>query len=208
MAKKPQKAKRARPNPPLDPQALARRLAWLRRRLRFVVTLRGVSWLWALVCGTALVVGLLDWRIHLPALVRAAALVGLLGGAGYVLYRYLLSPLAEKADDLTLALRIEEQYPGLNDGLGSAVEFLQEEGKPGIDSPALRREAVSHALRRARGCDFGKIVDARGLRAAGLLMVAAFALAVAVILVYPQLAYTALARLMAPFSEVDWPRQT
>src|SRR5437879_13378445 len=155
MANKPLKAKPARPNPPLDPSTLARRLAGLRQRLRCVATFRGFSWLGVLVCGTALLVGLLDWRIHLPALVRALALVGLLGSAGYVLYRYLLRPLGEKADDLTLALRIEEQYPGLNDGLASSIEFLQEAGKPGVDSPALRREAVHHALPRARGCDLG-----------------------------------------------------
>jgi hypothetical protein len=202
----PKKAKKA--SPPLEPRILPRRLAALRRRLRLVVTFRGVSWLVTLLCVTALVAGLLDWRVHLPALVRAIFLVGTLSGGGYVLFCYLLRPLAQNADDLTLALRIEEHYPGLNDSLASTVQFLEETDKPGLDSPGLRKQAVKQALRRAQGCDFGRIVDARGLRTAGMLMIGASAAAVAVILLYPQIAYTALARLVAPFSGVDWPRQT
>jgi hypothetical protein len=208
MAKTPKKAKPAKPAPPLDPPALARRLAWLRRRLRFVATFRGVSWLLVLVLATLLLVGLLDWRVHLPALVRAVALVGVLSGSGYIVIRHLLRPLATKSDDLTLALRVEKQYPGLNDSLASTVEFLQESDKPGLDSPGLRKEAVKHALRRARGVDFGTVVDSRGLRTAGLLMAVACAAAVAAVLLWPQLAFTALARLLAPFSAKDWPSQT
>src|SRR6516225_9232807 len=170
MAKTPKKAKPAKPAPPLDPPALARRLAWLRGRLRFVATFRGISWLLILILTTVLLVGLVDWRVHLPALVRALALVGVLSGSSYIVIRYLLRPLAFKSDDLTLALRVEKHYPGLNDSLASTVEFLQESDKPGLDSPGLRKEAVKHALRRARGVDFGTVVDARGLRTAGLLM--------------------------------------
>jgi hypothetical protein len=202
----PKKAKNA--GPPLEPRTLPSRLAAIRRRLRFVVTCRGISWLVALLCGTLLYAGFLDWALHLPALVRAAILVGTLGGAGYLAYRFLLRPLHDKADDLTLSLRIEKVYPGLNDGLASTVQFLEEADKPGLDSPGLRREAVKRALRRAQGCDFGKIIDTRGLRTAGLLMVVACTASVALVLLHPQLAYTAIARLVAPFSGVDWPRQT
>lgn len=202
----PKKAKTS--GPALEPRTLPSRLAAIRRRLRFVTTFRGVSLLVALLCGTLLYAGLLDWSLHLPAFVRAVILVGTLGGAGYLTYRFLLRPLRDKADDLTLALRIEKVYPGLNDGLASTVQFLEEADKPGLDSPGLRREAVKRALRRAQGCDFGRIVDARGLRTAGLLMVFACSAAVALLLLYPQLAYTAIARLVAPFSGVDWPRQT
>src|SRR5713101_4600965 len=103
MAKKSLKAKKSKPNPPLDAHSLARRLTWVRRRLRFVTTFRGVSWLLALLLLTALGVGLIDWRLHLPSLVRAAVLVGVLGAAGYIVIRHLLRPLAAKSDDLTLA---------------------------------------------------------------------------------------------------------
>ena len=208
MAKKPQKAKKAKANPPLDAHGLARRLLWVRRRLRVVTTVRGISWLLALVLLAAIGVGLIDWKLHLPSLVRAVALVGVLGGAGFILIKHLLRPLAAKSDDLTLALQVEEQYPGLNDSLASTVQFLEEGGKPSLDSPGLRQEAVTHALRRARGCDFGNIVDARGLRTAGFLLVVASAAAIAILLLYPQMAHTAITRLIAPFGSKDWPSQT
>ncbi|MCI0354117.1 MAG: hypothetical protein L0099_03620, partial [Acidobacteria bacterium] len=103
---------------------LRHRLAGLRRRLRFVVTFRGACWLGSLLCFAVVLAGLLDWRVHLPGAVRAVVLAGTLGGAGYVLLRYLVRPLAAPADDLALALRVEARYPELNDALASAVQFL------------------------------------------------------------------------------------
>ena len=50
---------------------LQMRLAALRRRLRFVVTFRGLCWLLTILLATASVAGWLDWRVHLPGLVRA-----------------------------------------------------------------------------------------------------------------------------------------
>ena len=97
------------------------RLAALRRRLRLVVTFRGVAALVALVLLVLVLGGLLDWRVHLPDLVRALILAGTLGGAGYVAYCHLIRPLWTNADDLSLALRVEERYPVLNDALASAV---------------------------------------------------------------------------------------
>ena len=51
-----------------DGGALRHRLAQLRRRLRLVATVRGGSQLLAVVLGTAVLVGLADWRWHLPDL--------------------------------------------------------------------------------------------------------------------------------------------
>ena len=62
----------ARPAP--GPETLLQRLAALRRRLRLVATCRGTGWLVAVVLVPAVVVGVLDWRFHLPALVRGVVL--------------------------------------------------------------------------------------------------------------------------------------
>src|SRR5947209_18088541 len=128
---------------------LQRRLAALRRRLRLVVTFRGVSWVFALVFLAAAVAGLVDWRLpgHLPSLVRALLLTGTLGAAGYVSYRFLFGPLGAPANDLSLALRIEAHFPVLNDALASAVQFLENSADvERSSSPSLRREAVQRAL--------------------------------------------------------------
>src|SRR5438552_922166 len=188
---------------------LQQRLAALRRRLRFVVTFRGVCWIIAIVCLALAAGGLLDWRVHLPDLVRALLLAGTLSGAGCIAYRYLLRPLWARSDDLSLALQVEACYPALNDALASAVQFLEQaEGLDSSSSPSLRKEAVQRALGLAKGFDFRPVVSARGIGAAGLSLAGAGTLALFLTLAYPQLAWTAFLRFANPFGGHDWPRQT
>jgi hypothetical protein len=185
------------------------RLAALRRRLRLVVTFRGVATAAALVLVVLVLGGLLDWRMHLPDLVRALILAGTLTGAGYVAYRHLLRPLWANSDDLSLALRVEERYPVLNDALASAVQFLEQPEKTDrAASASLRQEAVQRALGLAKGFNFNPVVDTRGVRTAGLSLAGAGALALILALLYPQLAQTGFLRLTHPFGGYDWPRQT
>jgi len=185
------------------------RLASLRRRLWLVVSFRGGSLVCEILLLAAAATGLIDWRVHLPSLIRAALLTGSVGLAGFVSYRYFLLPLLAKADDLTLALKVEARYPVLNDSLASAVQFLEQRSndEPSC-SPSLRREAVQRALERAKKYDFAPVVDTRGVHTAGLSFASAAALAVALSFLYPQAAWTAFLRLTDPFGSHDWPRQT
>src|SRR4051812_19574180 len=115
---------------PMNP--LQSRLAVLRRRLRTVVTFRGGCWALAALVASVALACLIDQAVYLknnrdlPSLIRAVFLLGVLGGTGYVSYRFLLRPLRVRTDDLALALRVEEQYPVLNDSLASTVQFLQQ----------------------------------------------------------------------------------
>src|SRR5579872_1813277 len=140
--------------PGYDASPLRQRLAALRRRLYLVATVRGVGWLLTVLVATAVVAGVLDWRWHLPGLVRAVFLVAALAGAAIIAIRYLLKPLSAKADDLALALRVEERYPALNDALASTVQFLNQPPDSGNDSASMRREAVRRAMRLMSGLDF------------------------------------------------------
>src|SRR6185312_14859478 len=106
---------------------------------------------------------LIDWHWHLPALVRAVILTATLAGGIVVFYRYLYCPLSAPSDDLSLALRVEEQYPALNDALASTVQFLERGTPPDSSSAVLEREAVKRALGHVVGCDFSKVVNKRGL---------------------------------------------
>src|SRR6516165_4948912 len=185
--------------------ALQSRLAGLRRRMRLVVVWRGLTILLALVLGCAILAGLLDWRLHLPSLVRALLLVGTLGGAGYLAYRYLLTPLWGKTDDLSLALRVEEHYPILNDGLASTVQFLEQPTESETSgSPVLRREAVQRSLRLAQGCDFSEVVDRRGIIWAGGGALLGGTIAVLLFFLSPGLAWTGLWRFLEPFGGHSW----
>lgn len=185
---------------------LRQRLAALRRRLRLVTLLRGGGLLVASLLLPLLVVGALDFRFHLPSAVRALALVASLTGAGVVFLRYLLRPLSAADDDLALALRIEEKYPGLNDSLGSTVQFLDEADE--YASPAMRKEAVRRGLRGIEKCDFSRVVDRRGLLPALALALAGVGGVLACGLWQPALAGTALLRYLHPFGGHQWPKET
>jgi hypothetical protein len=188
---------------------LQKRLGDLRRRLRRVVAFRGFSWTVAVLLLAIATVGVVDWRFHLPDLVRALVLTGTLAGASFLSYRLLFHPLTAAADDLSLALRIEGRFPQLNDALASAVQFLEQpDENEQLGSPALRGAAIKRALSAARSHDFKAVVDTRGLPAAGLSLFAAGGLALFLSLAFPQLAPTAFLRLTDPFGAHQWPRET
>ena len=186
---------------------LRSRLAGLRRSLRLVVASRGVGWLVAAVFLTLTLVGAIDYRVDLPGLVRAVVLVSLLAGAGVILHRFLLRPLRLPTDDLSLALRIEDRYPLLNDGLASTVQFLDQGGGTG-DSPGMRREAIRRTMGKIAGLDFGKVIDGRGTRPAVVAALVALGLAIPAAVFWPTLAGTAVARLANPFASIEWPKKT
>jgi hypothetical protein len=187
---------------------LRQRLAAVRRQLRLVATVRGAGFLLTVVLATAAVSGLIDWRWHLPALVRAVVLVGTLAGGIVVAYRYLFRPLSVPSDDLSLALRVEEAYPALNDALASTVQFLERKAPAASASAPLEREAVKRALGQATGCDFGKVVNRRGLLWASALGTLSTAVVVGLFVLSPVLAATALLRFTNPFGAHEWPKKT
>ena len=193
--------------PAPEPSALRHRLAALRRRLRHTAIIRGVSWILLFTAVVAVAVGALDFVLPLPSLVRAGVLVGWLVGAGLLAWHFLVRPLSERCDDLSLALRIEQRFPALNDALASTVQFL-DAPPAGGDSASMRREAVKRALGKAAGCDFNRVVDGRGLRTAGALAAFASAGALALALYFPGPAFSALGRLLNPFNNRDLPPQT
>ena len=187
----------ARPAP--GPETLRQRLAALRRQLRLVAAVRGGGWLLAVVLVPVVAAGLLDWRFHLPPLVRAVLLIGTLTAAGLVGLRHLFRPLRYRTDDLTLALRVEEAFPGFNDALASTVQFMDQTGpEVPAESESLRRAAIRRTLGRAQGLDFNRVVDRRGLRTAVLSGVAILAAVVTLIALQPALSATALVQLRQP----------
>ncbi len=192
----------------VPPSLLNERLGALRRRMWFVTSFRGTALLVSVAILIAVAGGCADWRWQLPGLARALILVGGLSAAGYLAIGHLLRPLAVKTDNLSLALRIEERYGGLNDALASAVQFLEDEDNEELGSPALRRVAVQKALKQAQRLNFHGIVDDAGLRLAGIALVLTVGIATALLVSYPAPSRTALLRLATPFGTTEWPRQT
>jgi hypothetical protein len=192
---------------PMNP--LHGRLAALRRRLRLVALVRGLSLVLILFLGGILLAGLLDWTVDAAPFVRAFLLVGILGGTLFCSYQLLWRPMKSRMDDLSLAIRVEDEYPVLNDALASTVQLLQQpEDSPTAGSPAMRKETVQRALRLAQGCDFNKTVNARWLRTVSATATLIAALVVLVCVLSPALALAAFLRLVHPFDEHEWPRET
>jgi hypothetical protein len=184
---------------------LLRRLASLRRWTRLLDGWRGICSVALLLVGVGTLTGLLDWAIQLPALVRAVVLFATLGGAGVLAYQYLVLPFSRPCDDLSLALRVEEHHPELNDALASTVQFLQKQGSA-TESASMREMAIRQTSERAAQIDFRGILDTRGLYllTAGVAVVAVIAFALA--WNFEENAYTAFWRLAEPFGRHTWTR--
>jgi len=150
-------------------------------------------------------VGLADWMLNLPSLIRALALVAILAGAGLIAYRELYKPFAAPCDDLALALRIEEQFPQLNDALASTVQFMEvSEDAPQAGSSSMRKAAIQRTLALAENCDFNQIFNRRWL-----LWLTGGAISVSLVAGYflfnhAVFAQTALWRLADPFGSHTW----
>jgi hypothetical protein len=187
---------------------LRSRLAALRGQLRLVASWRGLAYLVTLMLAVGVLVGLIDYLYDLFPLVRAVALVGLLASAGLVLWQTLLRPLRQPMDDLSLALRIEERHPTLNDALASTVQFLDKQQGPQGESDSMRREAVRRTIARVSNLDFNKIVDRSGLRTATFGAIVFLTLALGFLVFTPTLAAKAFWRLATPFATVQWPKKT
>ncbi len=195
-----------RPMP--DGTALRNRFAALRNRLRFVALWRGAGWLAAITLGVLIVFGTADFFLPLFPLVRAVILCGTLAAAGLVAWKLLVVPLSEPMDDLSLALKVEERHPTLNDALASTVQFLDQPKGPDGESAPMKHEAVRRTLGRVTGLDFNRIVDARGMRGAASAAGSFLAVGLVMALLWPGLAMTAFWRLATPFSSAQWPKKT
>src|SRR5581483_5796 len=168
------------------------------------VLARGVMTVAAAALGAVVVLGLLDRAVHLPAVLRAAALVGLIAAGLLYLRRRVVRPLRELNDDVALAIRVEEHFPTLNDALASTVQF---ERHP-AGSAALRQATRRYAVREAEDCDFRDLLDRHPVRRPVAALAVAVAAALPLAALYPLPSLSAVVRLLDPFGDHPWPPQT
>lgn len=188
---------------------LQERLAELRAKVRQLLWLYGLSWLVAVLLGALLVVGCVDWFLHLDdAGVRLILGLGILGGAGFVAYRRLIAPLKVPMTDIDLALRIERRFPKFRDSLVSTIQFLQDNQDPKLGAPALQRSVIDKTLKQTRLMDFEDVVQTQPVqRIAWTALVVCITTALVVGFNQAEAA-TALKRLIFPFGAHPWPRRT
>ena len=190
---------------------LLNRISTLRGRIRRLLATYGLARVAALFLAVLLVAGWADWSIHLAGPVRVIELLGAIVGTGWALRKFFIQPLLANFDDLALALKIEERWPGLQDRLASAVEFLElpADAKTADNaSPELRRRVIEQAYKEVESIDFTQAIDPKPARQSLKYLGVAAALALFSVVLGPQSTNLAMLRLFNPLGGPEWPKAT
>ena len=139
------------------------KIAAVRSRHSLVHAATGVSMVIGSLVGVITLAALLDWWIEFPWLLRAGLLAGYLGGAGYLLWRYAITPVVQAPDDEEIALRVEHVEPSFASRLISAVQFGRADALPAGASVAMARAMIRQTEEMAGAVDFGRIVKVNRL---------------------------------------------
>ena len=193
----------------MKPSRLELRIRSLRSRVRRLLALHGLSWVVGLLVPVIIALGLADWAIHLDSAVRLVTLVGLIGLGAWLFFRYVVRPLVVRFDDLDIALRIEERWPGLKDRLTSTLQFLRiSEETEGYGSAALREATIRQTVEETQAIDFREVIERRPVFQALGLAAAALFTGLLVVAAAPDLGAIAVRRLLLPYGPDRWPQQT
>ncbi|MHC4847629.1 MAG: hypothetical protein ACYTEG_04160 [Planctomycetota bacterium] len=187
---------------------IRRGLARLRGRVRSLLLLYGSSRAIVFLVSALVVLFVADYMLRLPLGVRRLTFTLLVGSLAVVLYRRLVAPLRRPLHDATLAARVEERFPLLENRLVSSLAFLDAETDPeNSDSPALMRAVVAETADLAPAIKFNEVARSRTpLRwAAGAGAMIIFALLL--VTAQPALARTFFERDLL-LRDISWPRRT
>ena len=181
----------------LQARVLAARRVW-KQTLFWTGCAIAIVGLIAILAGAAIV----DLLMPLPHSVRIALLIGVIGAAGYLLYRYLIQPLRVKLTPHDVALNVERKHQGLEDRLVSALQFGETETDDPIKSHLLQR-LVTDAVERTDGIDFKATVDKSKKRKHVGIAVAALAGCALLALIFPAELNISLNRLLSPWEKTE-----
>jgi hypothetical protein len=191
------------------PHPIEEKLAGLRRRVRLLVLVRGLSAMLSTALAAAILLGLVDYLLRFQdrglRIMASLALLGALGRAGY---RFFYLPAIVRFRDADLAVKLQRRFPGLDDRLLSAVEFIaQAEDDPTAGSPGLRRSVIAQTTAETADIDFNQAVNSRPAVYAALLSIMVCAAAATLAIFNPSASQTALARLLNPLGNAAWPQK-
>lgn len=177
----------------------------LRRRVRRLLWLNGLSWAIAgLLCGS-LLIGLADWLWHFDALgLRAGLLMLLAGVVGRVAWSRLVGPLRAPLSNVELSGHLEHCFPKLRGRLATAVEFLEREVSPAVGSPELQRRLIEQTTSDVRSLNFADVLDGREAKRSALTLAVLFGVALLLAAADSAAAATAIKRLL--LGDQRWPK--
>src|SRR5487761_690338 len=187
--------------------AVRRRLAAVRRRVRARLLLAGVASTWgALFLFSALSLGA-DWLLRLSLPVRVSAVLGAGVVTAILVWRRLVVPLLERLDDLDLAALLDRRCPGVGLRVASVLQLPKLiEGRV-TASPGMVHAAVLEHSRILEQTDLWSAFDRRAHRRTLLLIAVTGILAGGFAYWFPQ-ATGLWARRWFAGSNERWPQTT
>lgn len=182
-------------------------LASLRRRIRAYICFEGLGLLAAWL-GTAFWLGMaVDWFFEPPAFVRLSMLLAAVGVAAWIVVRYLVSRLATRLADHSMAAVLERRFRHFDDALLTAVWLTEHSFDPEKCNPLMLARTCEQAAERIRGVRLGEVFNPLPLRrslAGAVFMAASVGLLFGL---YPETARLWLRRAML-LTDEPWPRQS
>ena len=104
---------------------------------------------------------LLDWWLDFPLWARALMLAWILSTAGFIIWRFVITPIRRQPDDDAVALRIEKARPQFRSRLISSIQFP----RPGVIAPgtasSLARMTIGETEALAEPMDFTEVISTR-----------------------------------------------
>lgn len=191
-----------------------RGLARVRSAARRLLTVQALAWLLAVVAGGAFAIGALDYALRTPAAFRIALWILGVGGAGWLVGRWVLPAWRFNPSLTELALRIERTpeaaRAGLRGTLATALDLSRREDPAAeADETLLRAGVISLARQGLVGFRLAPAVLAGASAGRGVLL--AFAALVPMVLTValaPKLARTGVQRVLTPWTGAEWPKRT
>ncbi|RMG00794.1 MAG: hypothetical protein D6741_06190, partial [Planctomycetota bacterium] len=178
----------------------------VRNRLLFCATARVLAVTWA----AAVVLAALDYgfRFRDPGL-RILASASLAAALVWAVLRYLWPILRTPFTPQRLARQLDLRFPEWEDGLTAAVEFASvSENDAALGSPALRKATILAMERRLADFDDASILQQRPVRRSAALVLAIVTASVILAVAFPGTVRAGIERLVMPWTNRPWPRQT
>jgi len=184
------------------------RLQSMRTRIKTLLWIHGLSWLFAVLIGGLLGACLADWLLHMDdPVIRVLAGATILAATCWIAWIKLLRPLWTPLSDLDIAQKIESRFPQFRDSLTSSVQFAADPNNARIGSPELQRHVVDTTLQQVQQRHLDDVLTAAPLK--GVACGAGGLLATAILLAGLNQADAAVAiqRFLFPFTAGNWPRE-
>ena len=190
------------------PDTLHKTIAGVRKRARWTLVFRGVGWGVVLGAGVLLITGILDYYLRMDDRVsRMTFSVLCLLAIIAVVFRFFLPPLRRQLTELSVAQRIQDRFPSLQNKVASAVEFSQKQEDDQLaGSAAMRQAVIQEVTGELAEVPLGEVVRYRPAVTASLAALGTLGVILLIAFSIPTGSGIALARLTNPFGDTVWPQ--